>query len=298
MQSHAFLLLIGLFAILAVPVPVAAAGDAAPGGDAWLNACSDWDDWDKPGPPYRIHGNSWYVGTCGIAAILVTGEAGHILIDGGTARGADLVAANIGALGFRLEDVKVLLQSHVHFDHVGGLGRAAAAQRRKADRLARSRPGHGQRRDRGERSAVRHARERSPRRVDAVLDDDLTVRLGALELRAIATPGHAPGALSWYWQSCDEEGCAATVYADSLSPISSDSYRFSDHPGMAAYRAGLERLAALDCTILATPHPSASAMRARLASEAGLVDAEACRDYAATVSERLDARLTEESTGG
>ena len=86
MQSHAFLLLIGLFAILAVPVPVAAAGDAAPGGDAWLNACSDWDDWDKPGPPYRIHGNSWYVGTCGIAAILVTGEA-DILIDGGTARG-------------------------------------------------------------------------------------------------------------------------------------------------------------------------------------------------------------------
>ena len=66
---------------------------------------------------------------------------------------------------------------------------------------------------------------------------------------------------------------------------------------MAAYRAGLEP-AALDCTIPATPHPSASAMRARLASEAGLVDAEACRDYAATVSERLDARLTEESTGG
>ena len=49
----------------------------------------------KPGPPHRIHGNSWYVGTCGIAAILVTGEAGHILIDGGTARGAD--PANIGA---------------------------------------------------------------------------------------------------------------------------------------------------------------------------------------------------------
>ena len=95
-------------------------------GDAWLNACSDWDDWDKPGPPYRIHGNSWYVGTCGIAAILVTGEAGHILIDGGTARGADLVAANIGALGFRLEDVKVLLQSHA-FRSRRRAGRAAAA---------------------------------------------------------------------------------------------------------------------------------------------------------------------------
>ena len=101
------------------------------------------------------------------------------------------------------------------------------------------------------------------------------------------------GALSWYWQSCDEEGCAATVY-DSLSPISSDSYRFSDQQrgGVSPRRTG-----ASGRTILATPYPSASAMR-RAASEAGLVDAEACRDYAATVSERLDARLTEESTGG
>ena len=191
MQSHAFLLLIGLFAILAVPVPVAAAGDAAPGGDAWLNACSDWDDWDKPGPPYRIHGNSWYVGTCGIAAILVTGEAGHI-DRRRHGKGADLVAANIGALGFRLEDVKVLLQSHVHFDHVGGL---AELQRRSGAKLIaspkppRSWPAAGT----AANDPQFGMHEPFPAaRVDAVLDDDLTVRLGALELRAIATPAMRP----------------------------------------------------------------------------------------------------------
>ena len=175
-----------------MPVPVAAAGDAAPGGDAWLNACSDWDDWDKPGPPYRIHGNSWYVGTCGIAAILVTGEAEHILIDGGTARGADLVAANIGALGFRLEDVKVLLQSHVHFDHVGGL---AELQRRSGAKLIAS-PEAAPVMASGETAANDPQfgmHEPFPAaRVDAVLDDDLTVRLGALELRAIATRAMRP----------------------------------------------------------------------------------------------------------
>ena len=63
-------------------------------------------DWDQPAPPVRIHGNTYLVGTCGISAILVTGSDGHVLIDGGTEKGADVVAANIRQLGFRLRDVK------------------------------------------------------------------------------------------------------------------------------------------------------------------------------------------------
>jgi metallo-beta-lactamase class B len=135
-----------------------------------------------------------------------------------------------------------------------------------------------------------------PARVDAVLQEDLEVRLGALELRAVATPGHTPGALSWQWQSCEGTHCEYIVYADSLSPISSDSYRFSDHPEyVAAYRAGLERLAGLDCAILLTPHPSAGAMRQRLLSADGLPDATACSDYAMAVLRRLETRLAEEA---
>jgi metallo-beta-lactamase class B len=92
-------------------------------GRAFYGTCKDWDEWDKPAPPVRIHGNTYLVGTCGIAAVLVTGSEGHILIDAGTATGADLVARNIRALGFRLEDVKFLAHSHEHFDHVGGIAR-------------------------------------------------------------------------------------------------------------------------------------------------------------------------------
>ena len=63
--------------------------------------CDDNDDWDKPAPPVRIHANTYLVGTCGISAILITGSEGHILIDGGTEAGADLIAQNIRALGYR-----------------------------------------------------------------------------------------------------------------------------------------------------------------------------------------------------
>src|SRR5918996_1969456 len=92
-------------------------------GPAFAATCKDWDEWDKPAPPVRIHANTYLVGTCGISAILITGTEGHILIDGGTETGADLIAANIRRLGFKLGDVKILLHSHEHFDHVGGIGR-------------------------------------------------------------------------------------------------------------------------------------------------------------------------------
>ena len=95
----------------------------SPPASDWVNSCTDWDKWDKAGPPYQIYGNSYYVGTCGISAILITGADGHILIDGATEAGAEVIATNIRALGFSLQDVKLLLQSHEHFDHVGGFAR-------------------------------------------------------------------------------------------------------------------------------------------------------------------------------
>lgn len=292
------ILVTGLCGLAAVSPSSSSGNGETPGRSEWNKACTDWDDWDKPGPPFRIHENSWYVGTCGISAILVTGDAGHILIDGGTEAAADLIAANIGALGFRIEDIKVLLQSHEHFDHVGGL---AELQRLTGAKLIAS-PEAAPVMATGKSSAddpQYGMHDPFPAaRVDEVLGDNLTVRLGSFELRAIATPGHTPGALSWYWQSCDAGGCVSIVYADSLSPISSESYRFSNHPGyVAAFRTGLERLAGLDCMILLTPHPSSSNMRDRLAYDAGLVDPEACRNYAASISKRLDARLAAESAG-
>ena len=92
-------------------------------GPLWAATCKDWDEWDKPAPPVRIHANTYLVGTCGISSILITGEDGHVLIDGGTEAGAELIAANIRQLGFKLRDIRFLLISHEHIDHVGGIAR-------------------------------------------------------------------------------------------------------------------------------------------------------------------------------
>src|SRR5690606_31895327 len=243
-------------AALAACAPTVAQ-EAAPDAQAqWAHTCAEWDDWDKPGPPFRVHGNTYYVGTCGIAAILVTGDDGHVLIDGGTEAGAAMIAANIEALGFALADVKLLLHSPEHFDHVGGL---AELQRRSGARLLASPEAapvlaSGTTSDEDPQAGMHDPFPAA--RVDGQIVAGEPVRLGSLALTPVATPGHTAGALSWRWRSCEAGDCREIAYADSLSPVSSDSYRFIDHPAwVEAYRAGIERLAAVRCDIVLTPHP-------------------------------------------
>jgi metallo-beta-lactamase class B len=264
-------------------------------GPAFAAACKDWDDWDKPAPPVRIYGNTYLVGTCGISAILITGSEGHILIDSGTEAGGDVVADNIRRLGFQLHDVKILLHSHEHFDHVGGIARLQQLTGAQLFASPEAAPVFRTGRDSAADPQAGMHKPFAPARVDRIVRDGDTVRLGDLGLVALATPGHTPGALSWHWGSCEGGTCRRIVYADSLSPVSSDSYRFSDHPAyVQAYRAGLARLAALECDILLTPHPTASDMVSRL-GRATMENVSACADFAANVGKRLDNRLAKEA---
>ena len=275
--------------------PIAPIETAGPAFDA---ACDDNDDWDRPAPPVRIHGNTYLVGTCGISAILVTGSEGHVLIDSGTEQGAEIVARNIRRLGFRLTDVKFLLHSHEHIDHVGGMARLQqltgaqlVASANAAAVFQTGAPGPG------DPQAGMHPPFRAAR-VDRVIKHGETVRLYDLQLTAVDTRGHTHGALSWHWVSCDGGVCRNMVYADSLSPVSRDDYRFIDHPGaLEAFRTSIARVAALDCEILLTPHPSASRMIDRMAGRAPLEDPNGCRAYAASLTKRLDDRLAKERAG-
>ncbi|MCB2089537.1 MAG: subclass B3 metallo-beta-lactamase [Sphingomonadaceae bacterium] len=280
--------------IAASPSP----GDAqSPAADqaAWAAACTDWDEWDKPAPPYRIHGNSYYVGTCGIAAILVVGDGGLLLFDSGTEAGSEVVTANIAALGYSISDVKALFVSHDHFDHVGGMARmqqlSGATVYAGWGASAVIRSGEADPRD---PQAGMHPPMAPVASVRSVRDGEAASMFG-IDLQAIATPGHTPGAMSWSWQSCDGDDCATIVYADSLSPVSRDDYRFSDHPDyLAAYRAGLAKLGSLECDIVLTPHPSASDMRKRMLSKQGLRSSDGCKAYAKSIGKRLDKRLAKE----
>lgn len=194
----------------------------------WVNTCVEWDDWEKPGPPFRIFGNSYYVGTCGITAILVTSDEGHILIDGATEAGADVIVENIKNLGFSLNDVKLLLHSHEHFDHVAGL---AKLQKLSGAKLLASPEAAPVLRTGIAADIDPQAGMHEPfpaAQVDGIVRDGEVVSLGNLALTPIFTPGHTAGALSWQWRSCENNRCVSLVYADSLSPISSDSYHFSD----------------------------------------------------------------------
>lgn len=298
--------ILGLVAMLA-GTPACAEGTAIPENAeipadqlAWATACEDWDEWEKPAPPFRVHGKTYHVGTCGISAILVTTDAGHILIDTGTEGGALLVADNIAQLGFKLEDVRYILSSHEHFDHVGGmallqdmtgaqvLASPAAAAALQTGDVSDEDPQNDSH------------RPMAPVKVDRILEDNMIVELGDARLLAFPTPGHTPGALSWRWQSCEDGSCQEIVYADSLSPVSDDGYRFSDHAFyLRSYRDGLARLwinGVMGCDILLTPHPSASGMRDKLL--AGDLGAEpTCTAYANSITARLDARLAEEAEG-
>jgi metallo-beta-lactamase class B len=284
--------------LLAAPASALQAKPASGAQAQWARQCKDWDEWDKPAPPFRIWGNAWYVGTCGISAVLITGSAGDVLIDGGPANAGGLVAANIRKLGIKLSDVRILLHTHEHHDHVGGLARLkqltgarlyASADAAKALEKGGPIPADPQYADHGTFPAVR---------VDKVLEGDATVTLGDLALKAFATPGHTPGALTWQWQSCESGDCKTIVYADSLTPVSSDSYRFRDHPeALSAFNASLVRVASLKCDIVLSPHPSASGMRDRLL-KGSLLGTTGCYDYANGLKQKLDARLAKEDNGG
>ena len=99
--------------------------------------CPSCTEWNEPQAPFRVFGNTYYVGTRGLAAILIISPDGHVLIDGGLPNSAPLIQENIGALGFDISEVRLILNSHAHFDHAGGI---AALQRASGARVAASGP--------------------------------------------------------------------------------------------------------------------------------------------------------------
>lgn len=272
-----------------------AAAPPPPTANALVRQCEGRDGWNDPAPPVHIHGGTYYVGTCGLSAILITGTRGHILIDGTTAEAAPQVAANIARLGFRLRDVRLILNSHEHLDHAGGIGVLQQLSGATVAALPAARAALTSGRPQADDPQFGSLGPYPAASVGRTLRDGETVRLGSLRLTAHATPGHSPGGTSWSWRSCEGQTCVAIVYADSVSAVSADGYRFSAHPEhVAVFRRSLARIGVLPCDLLLTPHPNASSLFERFAN-GRLIDPAGCRDYAARGSARLDARLQQEA---
>ncbi len=254
-------------------------------------ACSGREGWSDPAPPAQVAGNVWYVGTCGITALLVTSSAGHVLMDGATAQAASAILASIRAAGFDPRDVRWIVSSHPHNDHVGALAalKAATGARVAAGREAKLALEAGQVTSDDPQAAIHEAFP--PIRVDRVLGDGEVLAVGDLQLTMHETPVHSPGSASWTWKTAG----VTMTFADSMTTISADDYHFADHPArVAAIRAGLDAAAALPCGLLITPHPSASDLFERLAGRAKLADSAACRAYAEAARTRFEQRLARE----
>lgn len=163
----------------------------------------DTTSWKRPFEPFRIIGNIHYVGTSELGAFLITTPEGHILLDGVLPESVSLVEQSIRALGFRVEDVKYLLNSQAHFDHVGSLAGLKATSGAQVlvmtgDDTLVAQGGKGGF-VLGDRVSF------PPVPVDRVLHDGDTVTLGGTTLTAHHTPGHTPGCTTWT-MTVEEEG--------------------------------------------------------------------------------------------
>jgi metallo-beta-lactamase class B len=266
--------------------------------------CHSCDDWNKPQTPFNVVGNTWYVGTAGLSALLVTSPEGHILLDGALPQSAPQIRKNIESLGFRIEDVKLILNSHAHFDHAGGIG---ALQRASGAAVAAS-PSSARGLELGQN--VKDDPQYDPAdpmpvpRVAKVrvVQDGETVGVGPLRLTAHFTPGHTPGSTAWTWQSCDKGQCRNIVYADSLTAVSTDGFHYTGdatHPDIStSFRASIDKVARLPCDVIVSTHPGFTdtfdKLAARTAANNTFVTPDGCKAYAQAALRNFDKRIEAE----
>ena len=265
--------------------------------------CDSCAQWNAPQTPFKVVGNTWYVGTRGLSALLITSDQGHILLDGALPQSAPLIAANIEALGFKLKDVKLILNSHAHWDHAGGI---APLQKLSGARVASSAHGARVLRD-GVIGAddpqyeAHNTRFTPVSEVEPVKDGEV-LRVGPLAVTAHLTPGHTPGSTTWSWESCEGARCLRVVYADSLTAVSSDAFRFSGGAGKpdisASFRATIDKVRKLRCDVVVSTHPDFTDTFAKLARRTPevnpFIDPQGCRTYADAAEQAFDARLARE----
>jgi metallo-beta-lactamase class B len=264
-------------------------------------------DWYAPQDPFRVYGNTYYVGTGGISAVLITSSAGHILVDVGGPEAAAQVVAHIRKLGFRVEDIRYILNSHAHQDHAG----AIADLQKLSGATVLASP-----------ASVRVLESGQPDRADAqypnltpmppvarirVVRDGETIHLGPLAVTAHFTPGHTKGGTSWTWQAEENGRTVNVVFADSLIALAAEGLRFSGNPLYPQAQADVERsfatIEALPCDVLVSAHPEAGGLWERKAKQAALgdaafIDANACRNYAVKARATLAQTLSAEAALG
>ena len=253
---------------------------------------------DEAFPAHRIAGNTYYVGSKQLASFLVETPDGHIVINSGYEETVPLIRASIQALGFKLTDVKILLASHAHSDHVAG---HAALQEltgakvfvMEGDDKVISSGGEGQ---------YLYGDSRWPAcRVDRVLKDGDEVILGKVKLIGRRTPGHTRGCTTWTWQV--EDGGKTLDVVVIGSPNVNPGYRLvdnKDYPQIAEdFTTTFKVLNKLPCDIFLGAHGDYYGLvrKYELLKNAGtspFIDPEGYRDYVTQKEQAFEQKREEQ----
>lgn len=220
-------------------------------------------EWSVPQKPFHVIGNIYYVGMAGVSAFLIVTPKGNILTDGGLPESAPFIEMNIQALGFKLSDVKYLLNSHAHFDHSGGLAKLKADTGAKFVASTGDAPflesGHI---PYGPSSLI----DTAPVKVDRKVKDGDTLTLGGVTLTAHVMPGHTKGCTTWTMPLVEAGVTHKVMFFCSISVAGNPIAGKLAYPTIVSdYRTSFARLKKMDADIFLAPHGAQFHMEEKLA---------------------------------
>jgi metallo-beta-lactamase class B len=184
--------------------------------------------WTKDYPPFRIAGNLYYVGTEDLASYLLTTDKGHILINTGLEESVPQLRKNVEALGFKFSDIKILLATHAHYDHVAGM---AAIKKATGAKLMIQEADVQLMKDGGSSDSVlgKDGATFAPVTPDRALKDQEIVKLGNASVKLLHHPGHTPGASSFSLTVKDQKRSYKVLIAN--IPTILEETKLSGMPG-------------------------------------------------------------------
>jgi metallo-beta-lactamase class B len=202
--------------------------------------------WNQPVKPFRIIGNIYYVGAANVSSFFIQTPQGAILLDGGLPETAPRIEKSIAGLGFSIQDVKILLNSHAHFDHCGGLaelkkqsGAQMIASKADAPVLNTAQGGAGP------FPAVH---------VDRVIGDKQIVQLGGVILTAHITPGHTKGCTTWTMPVTDAGKTYQVVFYCSTTVVDKLVNNAAYPEIVSDYERSFAELRKIPCDVFLAPH--------------------------------------------
>jgi metallo-beta-lactamase class B len=261
------------------------------------------EEWSRPTEPFRVVGTVHYVGTAELGAYLITSSEGHILVDGGLPSSAAPIEASIRKLGLDPKEIRILLTTQAHFDHVGSMAHFKKLSGARVEVMDGDVPVL----ESGGKIDYLFGPDPKmhfePVKVDRVLKDGDAVTLGGARLTAKRTPGHTPGSTTWT-MAADEKGTKYQVVFAASAGINPGTRLVTNpsYPGIADdYAYTLKTLAAMTPDIFLGSHTGFFKMEEkRAALLAGktphpFVDAEGWRTYVSSRQKAFDEYVAKET---